>query len=160
MVKRKRSSLPTLPSETELKQLIGNQTEFSLSLAKQVSLSESKDSNLVFCPPSIHVVLGLIAAGSKGPTQAQLLSLSSHLVSHFFDDGRPTGGPKLLFANGVWVDRLLTLKPSFKRVVDIVYKAASNHVDFQTKAVEATNEVNQWAEKQTNGLVKEVQLII
>ncbi|KAE9458533.1 hypothetical protein C3L33_09564, partial [Rhododendron williamsianum] len=168
MVKRKRNSLPTLPSETELKQLIGNQTEFSLSLAKQVSLSESKDSNLVFSPPSIHVVLGLIAAGSKGKTQAQLLSLlnsdstddlnslSSHLVSHFFADGSPTGGPKLSFANGVWVDRSLSLKPSFKRVVDTFYKAASNHVDFQTKAVEATNEVNQWAEKQTNGLVKEI----
>ncbi|KAG5542207.1 hypothetical protein RHGRI_021916 [Rhododendron griersonianum] len=168
MVKRKRNSLPTLPSETELKQLIGNQTEFSLSLAKQVSLSESKDSNLVFSPPSIHVVLGLIAAGSKGKTQAQLLSLlnsdstddlnslSSHLVSHFFADGSPTGGPKLSFANGVWVDRSLSLEPSFKRVVDTFYKAASNHVDFQTKAVEATNEVNQWAEKQTNGLIKEV----
>ncbi|KAF7137920.1 hypothetical protein RHSIM_Rhsim07G0233000 [Rhododendron simsii] len=158
----------TTPERIDLNKLIRNQTEFSLSLAKQVSLSESKDSNLVFSPPLIQVVLGLIAAGSKGPTQAQVLSLlnsdstdvpnslSSHLVSHFFADGRPTGGPKLSFANGVWVDRSLSLKPSFKQVVDTVYKAASNHVDFQTKAIEVTNEVNQWAEKQTNGLIKKV----
>ncbi|KAF7139148.1 hypothetical protein RHSIM_Rhsim07G0232500 [Rhododendron simsii] len=168
MVKRKRNSLPQLPSETDLKQLIGNQTDVSLSFAKQIlSLSASKDSNLVFSPPLIDVVLGLIAAGSNGPTQSQVLSLlnskstddlnslSSHL-SLVFADGGPTGGPKLSFANGVWVDQSLSLKPSFKGVVDTVYKATLNHVDFQTKAVEVTNEVNQWAEKETNGLIKEV----
>ncbi|KAH7846769.1 hypothetical protein Vadar_017930 [Vaccinium darrowii] len=90
----------------DLKKSIRNQTDVSLSLAKHVSLSESKDSNLVFSPLSIHVVLALIAAGSKGPTQTQLLSflnanstddlnsLSSHLVSLVFADGGPSGGPK------------------------------------------------------------------
>jgi serpin B len=152
----------------DLKESIRNQTDVSLSLAKHVSLSESKDSNLVFSPLSIHVILGLIAAGSKGQTQTQLLSflnskstddlnsLSSQLVSLVFADGGPSGGPGLSFANGVWVDQSLSLKPSFKQVVDTVYKAASSHVDFQTKAVEVTNEVNKWAEKETNGLIKEV----
>ncbi|KAF7137345.1 hypothetical protein RHSIM_Rhsim07G0233400 [Rhododendron simsii] len=152
----------------DLKESISNQTDFSLALANRVSLSESKDSNLVFSPLSIHVVLGLIAAGSAGPTLAQLLSLlnskstddlnslSSQLVSLVLADGGPSGGPKLSFANGVWVDQSLSLKTSFKQVVDTVYKAVSSHVDFQTKAVEVSNEVNQWAEKETNGLIKEV----
>ncbi|XP_058222738.1 serpin-ZX-like isoform X2 [Rhododendron vialii] len=152
----------------DLKESISNQTDFSLALANRVSLSESKDSNLVFSPLSIHVVLGLIAAGSAGPTRAQLLSLlnskstddlnslSSQLVSLVLADGGPSGGPKLSFANGVWVDQSLSLKASFKQVVDTVYKAVSSHVDFQTKVVEVTNEVNQWAEKETNGLIKEV----
>ncbi|KAF7139343.1 hypothetical protein RHSIM_Rhsim07G0232900 [Rhododendron simsii] len=60
-------------------------------------------------------------------------SLSSHLISHFFADGSPTGGSKLSFANGVWVDQSLSIKPSFKQVVDTIYKATLNHVDFQTK---------------------------
>ncbi|KAH7846617.1 hypothetical protein Vadar_016083 [Vaccinium darrowii] len=152
----------------DLETSIRNQTAVSLSLAKHVSLSASKDSNLVFSPPLIHVVLGLIAAGSNGPTQTQLLSflnanstddlnsLSSHLVSLIFADGSPNGGPKLSLANGVWLDQSLSLKPSFKLVVDTVYKAALSHVDFQTKAVEVANDVNQWAEKETNGLIKEV----
>ncbi|KAG5542202.1 hypothetical protein RHGRI_021911 [Rhododendron griersonianum] len=168
MATRKRNSLPQLPSKTDLKQLIRNQTDVSLSFAKQVSQSASKDSNLVFSPPLIHVVLGLIAAGSNGPTQSQVLSLlnskstddlnslTSQLVSLVFANGGSTGGPTLSFANGVWVDQTLSLKPSFKKVVDTVYKAALNHVDFQTKADEVTNEVNQWAGKQTNGLIKEV----
>ncbi|KAH7841217.1 hypothetical protein Vadar_027198 [Vaccinium darrowii] len=150
------------------KQLIRSQTDVSLSLAKQISQFESKDSNLVFSPILIHVVLSLVAAGSKGPTQAQILtllnskstddlnSLSSQLVSLVFADAGLTGGPRLSFANGVWVDQSLSLKPSFKQVVDTIYKAALNHVDFQTKAVEVTNEVNLWVEKETNGLIKEV----
>ncbi|KAG5542204.1 hypothetical protein RHGRI_021913 [Rhododendron griersonianum] len=152
----------------DLKESISNQTDFSLALANRLSLSESKDSNLVFSPLSIHVVLGLIVAGSAGPTRAQLLSilnskstddlnsLSSQLVSLVLADGGPSGGPKLSFANGVWVDQSLSLKASFKQVVDTVYKAVSSHVDFQTKAIGVTNEVNQWAEKETNGLIKEV----
>ncbi|KAG5542205.1 hypothetical protein RHGRI_021914 [Rhododendron griersonianum] len=162
------NSLPQLPNKMDLKQLIRNQTDVSLSFAKQVSQSKSMDSNLVFSPPLIHIGLGLIAAGSKGQTQSQVLSflgskstddlnsLTSQLVSLVFADGGPTGGPTLSYANGVWVDQSLSLKPSFKKVVDTVYKAALNHVDFCTQAVEVTNEVNQWAEKETNGLIKEV----
>lgn len=36
-------------------------------------------------------------------------------------------------ANGVWIDRSMPFKPSFKKVVDEVYKAASETVDFQNK---------------------------
>ncbi|CAK9178601.1 unnamed protein product [Ilex paraguariensis] len=152
----------------DLRQSIGNQTDVSLTLAKHVLTHEAKDSNVVFSPLSIHVVLSLIAAGSQGPTLEQLLSflkskatyelnsLASELVAIVFADGSPVGGPKLSFANGVWIDQSLSFKPSFKQVVDNLYKAVSSQVDFQTKAVEVTNEVNSWAEKETSGLIKEI----
>ena len=129
----------------DLRQSIANQTDVSLGLAHHVAQNEAKGSNLVFSPLSIHVVLSLVAAGSKGPTRDQLLSflkskstddlnsLSSQLVSLVFADGGPAGGPRLSFANGVWVDQSHSLKHSFKQVVDDVYKAALNQVDFQTK---------------------------
>ncbi|KAG8377668.1 hypothetical protein BUALT_Bualt08G0056800 [Buddleja alternifolia] len=110
------------------------------------------------------IVLGLIAAGSKGPTRDQLLGffkcksaeqlnlLSSQLVTLLLIDG----GPCLSFANGVWVDQSLTLKPAFKDVVENAYKAAPNHVDFQTKADEVRKEVNTWVEKQTNGVIRKI----
>jgi serpin B len=128
-----------------LQQSINGQNDVSLTLAKHLISTEAKDSNSVFSPLSIRVVLGLIAAGSKGPTQDQLLSflksksvndlnsLSSQLVAAVFADGGPSGGPVLSFANGVWVDQSLSLKPSFKAIVDDVYKASSNQVDFHTK---------------------------
>ncbi|MFQ6639538.1 hypothetical protein Gotur_014579 [Gossypium turneri] len=152
----------------DLRESITSQTDVALTLTKHVLQAEAKDSNLLFSPLSIHVVLSLIAAGAKGPTLDQLLSFlkfksndqlssfSSELVSVVFADGSPAGGPRLSFANGVWLDRSLPLKPSFKQVVDNVYNAASKLVDFQNKAVQVAGEVNMWAEKETNGLIKEV----
>lgn len=99
----------------------------------------------MFSPLSIQLVLSLIAAGSKGPTQNQPLcflksksindlnSLYSHLVDIIFVDGSPRGGPRSSVANGVWIDRSLPFKPSFEQVVDKVYKATSESVDFQNK---------------------------
>jgi len=129
----------------DLRQAIADQTHVALSLAKHVSSIEANSTNLVFSPPSLLVILSLIASGSSGPTREQVLSflrskssddlnkLSSELVAIVFADGSPAGGPKLSFANGLWVDQTLPLKPTFKQVVDDVYKAASNQVDFLNK---------------------------
>ncbi|CAA2957775.1 serpin-ZX-like [Olea europaea subsp. europaea] len=155
-------------STMDIRESISNQTDVSLFLAKHLVSTKAKDANLVFSPVSIHVVLGLIAAGSKGNTLDQLLSflkstgteelnsLSSQLVTLVFADGGSLGGPQLSFANGVWIDLSLCLKPTFKEIVDNSYKAAARNVDFQTKAVEATKEVNLWVEKETSGLIKEI----
>ncbi|KAL2459130.1 Serpin-ZX [Forsythia ovata] len=152
----------------DIRESISKQTDVSILLAKHLVSTKALDANLVFSPLSIHVVLGLIASGSKGPTLDQLLSflkvkvteelnsLSSQLVTLVFADGGSLGGPRLSFANSVWVDQSLNFKPSFKETVDNAYKAAASHVDFQTKAVEATKEVNLWAEKETSGLIKEI----
>ncbi|KAK2992331.1 hypothetical protein RJ640_020324 [Escallonia rubra] len=152
----------------DLRKSIAAQNDVTTTIAKHLLSRKAQHDNLVCSPLSVHVVLSLIAAGSKGRTLDQLLSflkaqsaenlnsLSSQLVALVFADASPAGGPKLSFVNGVWIDRSLPLKPSFKQVVDNVYKAASSQVDFQTKAVEVTNEVNIWAEKETYGLVKEI----
>jgi len=129
----------------DLRESIRNQTDVALSLSKQILLTESNNSNLVFSPLSIEVLLSLIASGSKGSTLEQLLSFlkskssdhlssfSSQLLAVVLTDGSASGGPQLKFANGVWVDNSLSLKPSFKQVVGSTYKAATNQVDFQTK---------------------------
>ncbi|KAL5563266.1 hypothetical protein UlMin_033013 [Ulmus minor] len=82
---------------------ISNQTDVALSLTKHLLLTEGKDSNLVLSPLSIHVVLSLITAGSKGPTLDQLLSFvkskfndqlnsfASELVAVIFADGSSNG---------------------------------------------------------------------
>ncbi|KAM4129587.1 hypothetical protein ACJW30_01G034700 [Castanea mollissima] len=142
----------------EIGESISNQTDVALGISKRLLLTEGKDSNL----------LSLIAAGSKGPTLDQFLSFlkskSVHHINSFasqyvavvFADASPFGGPRLSFAHGVWLDKSLSLKPSFKRVVDTNYKAALKQVDFQTKAAEVTSTVNLWAEKETSGLIKVV----
>ncbi|XP_076902614.1 serpin-ZX-like [Bidens hawaiensis] len=153
---------PSTPSQS-----VSNQTHVSTTLATRL-FSKKHHSNVVFSPVSIHAVLSLAAAGSKGPTLDQFLaflktsstddlnSLYSQLVSSVLADGSLTGGPRLCFVNGVWVDKTYALKPSFKQIGDTVYKAACKQVDFQTSAAEVVNQVNLWVEKQTNDLIKQV----
>lgn len=143
-------------------------TATSLRIAAHVASTEGKDTNLVFSPLLLQVVLSLIAAGSNGSTRQQLLSFlesesveelnrfASEVISVALADGSAHGGPKLCFVNGVWVDGSVCLKETFNHIVDHIYKATYQRVDFQTKATEVTNEVNSWIERNTNGLIKEL----
>ncbi|CAA7048069.1 unnamed protein product [Microthlaspi erraticum] len=161
-------SSPPPPAKMDVRESISMQNQVSLSLAKHVITTVSKNSNVIFSPASINVVLSVIAAGSTGASKDQILSFlnfssidqlnsfSSDIVSAVLADGSANGGPKLSAANGVWIDKSLSFKPSFKKLLDDSYNAASNQADFQTKAVEVIAEVNSWAERETNGLITEV----
>ncbi|CAE5959579.1 unnamed protein product [Arabidopsis arenosa] len=152
----------------DVRESISMQNQVSMNLAKHVITTVSKNSNVVFSPASINVILSIIAAGSTGATKDQILSFlkfsstdqlnsfSSDIVSAVLADGSANGGPKLSVANGVWIDKSLSFNLSFKKLLEDSYKAASNQADFQSKAVEVTAEVNSWAEKETNGLITEV----
>lgn len=163
--------LPVIPRDL-IVSASQRETDVAMRIAKPLFLSEGKDKNMVFSPLSIHVVLSyvvlsLIAAGTNGPARDQLLSflksnstdelnaLAANLVPLIFADGSGNGGPSLFFAYGLWVDESLNIKPSFKEVVDVFYKAVANKVDFKNKAEEVRIEVNSWAEEKTGGLIKD-----
>jgi len=123
------------------------QTDAFLTLANPVlpTAVHKGESNMVFSPLLMQVVLGLMTAGSAGPSRDELLSflksnstdeinyLSSQLVDCVLLDASPNGGLRLSAANSVWVDQSARLKPSFTQIVDNVYKATSLSVDFASK---------------------------
>ncbi|WJX41290.1 hypothetical protein P8452_28664 [Trifolium repens] len=77
---------------------ITNHTNVSITMAEHLFSKNSNKNNIVFSPISIQVILSIIAAGSEGPTQQQLLdflhfesidhlnSFSSQLVSVILKD--------------------------------------------------------------------------
>ncbi|KAG5613181.1 hypothetical protein H5410_024462 [Solanum commersonii] len=132
----------------DLQESITNQTDVSFMLAKHIFSKEvNGDTNLVLSPLSIQIALGLIAAGSNGPTQDQLLCfLKSKSINELSSLILST--PSLLME--------APMEHSFKHVVDNVYKASSEYVDFQNKPAEVANQVNQWAKMKTNDLIKEI----
>nr|GFB77557.1 serpin-ZX-like [Tanacetum cinerariifolium] len=156
-----------VPKARNIQESIKKQTQVSITLATYL-FKNSPNGNIVFSPLSIQVGLGLIAAGCKGETQDQVLSflqttsihdvnaLYSELVSSIMADGSPFGGPRLSLPNGLWVEQTVSLKDSFKQIVDKIYKAKSEQVDFLNEATEVTKIVNAWAKDQTDGLIKEI----
>ncbi|WJX81535.1 hypothetical protein P8452_64400 [Trifolium repens] len=137
-------------------------TKVSMNMTKHLLSSKNfQEENVVFSPLSLYTVLSMVANGSEGPTQHQLLSfleskstdqlksLSSHIVSSALSDGAPVGGPCLSFANGMWVEQSLSLQPSFKQLITSDFKASFASVDFVNKHDEARKEVNLWVENKT-----------
>ncbi|CAL4926215.1 unnamed protein product [Urochloa decumbens] len=151
---------------------VAHQTRFGLRLAAALSSPSSSSSNTVFSPLSLHVALSLLAAGAGGATRGQLLAalvggdgpaaadslhaLAEQVAQLVLADGSEAGGPRVAFADAVFVDASLKLKPAFEEVAVGKYKAETRSVDFQKKAAEVAGQVNSWVEKVTSGLIKEL----
>ncbi|XP_039683867.1 serpin-ZX [Medicago truncatula] len=147
--------MPPQKRKRTKKNLIGKSltkfTNVSLNITKHL-LSNQKlnEKNIVFSPLSLNTVLIMIATGSEGPTQNQLLSflqsestgdlksLCSQVVSSVLSDGARAGGPCLSYVNGVWVEKSLPLQPSFKQLMTTDFEATLSAVDFVNKAYFAT----------------------
>ncbi|XP_010514862.1 PREDICTED: serpin-Z4-like [Camelina sativa] len=152
----------------ELGTSMENQNDVAILLAKHVIATVGNGSNLVFSPMSINILLCLIAAGSNCVTKQQILSfLMSPSLDHLdtvldktvyvaFADGMNRSDLHLSMAYGVWIDKSFSFKPSFKELLETSYKATCSQVDFATKPAEVINEVNTWAELDTNGLIKQM----
>uniref|UniRef100_A0A1J3E276 Serpin-Z10 n=1 Tax=Noccaea caerulescens TaxID=107243 RepID=A0A1J3E276_NOCCA len=152
----------------DLGKSIERQNDVVVKLAKHVIATVADGCNLIFSPTSINVLLSIIAAGSNSVSKEQILSFlnspsTDHLnkvlakiVTAALADGSERSDLRLSAANGVWIDKCLSLKHSFKDLLENSYKATCSHVDFLTKPVEVIDEVNTWADVNTNGLIKNV----
>ncbi|KAF0921997.1 hypothetical protein E2562_020678 [Oryza meyeriana var. granulata] len=153
----------------DLRVSIAHQTGFALRLAAALSSpahpAGGAGRNIAFSPLSLHVALSLVAAGAGGATRNQLASalgvpgpgeaeglhaFAEQLVQLVLADGSGAGGPRVAFADGVFVDASLSLKKTFKDVAVGKYKAETH------SAAEVAGQVNSWVEKLTSGLIKEI----
>ncbi|PON93533.1 Serpin family [Trema orientale] len=95
----------------------------------------------------------------KGPYLGTTIVLSEIIRVASPDEGSGNHlncGPQLKFVNGAWLDQRFMLKPSFETTIKDSYKTNLKNVDFPNKANEVVEEVSTWAEKATQGLVKEL----
>ncbi|KAI0513757.1 hypothetical protein KFK09_009787 [Dendrobium nobile] len=123
----------------------------------------AEGSNFVFSPLSLRAALSLTAAGAKGETLRQLLSfLGSPSTDHLHSasarlvEAVREGNSELLlsFVNGLWIDRSMTVNPSFMGVAASFYDAAAESVDFTHQATLEQKKINDWIEEKTNGVIK------
>lgn len=116
-----------------------------MRMAWQLTLNEINNgcnNNFVISPMSITNALNLLAVSSRGRTLEQLLGF---LEAKDMDDlkhksllmmaaaANSNGGLILSSLNGVWIDQSFTIKPSFKKIAETVFKAEANAVDFMNK---------------------------
>ncbi|KAH0466937.1 hypothetical protein IEQ34_004175 [Dendrobium chrysotoxum] len=82
--------------------------------------------------------------------------LSSQISNIVLADGSPSDGPRLTFANGVWVNLSHSFKSTFKDVVTSAYKTRTKAFDFWAKVDKARQEVNCSVQNKTSGFINEL----
>ncbi|KAF7061844.1 hypothetical protein CFC21_068511 [Triticum aestivum] len=136
-----------------------------LALAREagVRAEGGTGSNFVISPLSIHAAFAKVAAGARGDTLNELLrflgsaSLNElHRAAATELVGRLNGIAQTSFASGVWVDRMLALKPEFTAIAASRYNATVESVDFVSGAEQARQRVNAFVADATNKQILQV----
>ncbi|KAE9446834.1 hypothetical protein C3L33_21258, partial [Rhododendron williamsianum] len=144
--------------------------DFSAGMAKQLLLNQVKkncsNKNFALSPVSIDVALGMVAAGSRGPTLERMLALlgaqdideikqsASAMMAAANCGGEGGDGPVLCMVNGAWVDKRFPLVDSYEEeVLKGIYGCDAQTVDFLHQADEVVNKVNSWAKDASKGLI-------
>ncbi|RXH73530.1 hypothetical protein DVH24_016352 [Malus domestica] len=91
-----------------------NLTDVALKITKHLLMTEGKGKNIVYSPLSIQLSF------LKSESSDQLNSLAAHLVTLVLADGSARGGPCLNFANALWVEESLSIKPSFREILVLI----------------------------------------
>ncbi|PKI68100.1 hypothetical protein CRG98_011696 [Punica granatum] len=144
--------------------MAGNQVKVTMTHLREAFLGNSQSE--AFSTISIQVVLGMAAAGMSeteredllrflGSRSAEALSrFASEVVGRLFEDTR--GGPTLVVAYEAWMERLMTLEPTFERFMEEDYKTTAKLVNFRNEPGEVVNQVNEWAKKETKRLINNI----
>ncbi|CAH9128378.1 unnamed protein product [Cuscuta epithymum] len=148
--------------------------EFSLDVALlelQKSCQNKSPENLTISPFGISVILHMIANGATGPTLDQLLhflqvekiedldSMAPNLmeIAKSSNNVETDDGPVICNFNAVLVSHKFTLKESHREFLENMFHAKVKYVDFSRKEV-GVDEVNEWVNDDTKGLIKPLLL--
>jgi serpin B len=160
--------------QTLFAKAVQSQTDFAADLYRQLS-SRADGGNLFFSPHSIGTILTLTADGARGETAKEMLQ-ALQLRAEVDDTGRPdlrevqsslaalhkqllakSDTIELAVANALWVDAGMPLrKPFVDGVLAVDRAAAFENVDFRNDFEAVRAQINDWAEKNTAGRIKDL----
>ena len=139
------------------------QNEFSLNLFKQLAASDN--GNVFISPLSISMACGMLANGASGETQDEIWkalgmeNVSNEEIKLFYKNllqqlSRPDTITKLKLANSLWIDKGFVPKESFVKESKSYFQTSVQQLELSDGA--SADVINNWAKKQTNGLIKQI----
>jgi serine protease inhibitor len=156
---------PTAEARHDIVPLVKGNNAFALDLYARQS---SGNKNLFFSPLSISSALGMTYAGARGETASQM----SHTLHFDLEGDRlhaafsallwdlnksgEKGGHQLHLANAIWADESRNLGDEFQELLKSKYGSRMRQADFQGDPTKASEEVNDWVNRQTHGKIKDI----
>ncbi len=140
---------------------VGNTNEFALNLFRTQAGMDSK----VVSPVSVAYLMGLLANGANGSTQAEIMkalnmngtslaALNETYKALITTAPRLDSQTKVNIANCVAVNKQVTLKDNYKSTMLNLYNADVESMDFASP--KALSKINGWCSKQTSGMIPKI----
>ena len=142
----------------------------SNDFANQLMTHAAKENkNILISPLSLQVTLGMLANGAneqayneiitaldlKDYSLEELNEFHKIVMNGILNEQDPK--VELSLSNSMWIDKSLQAKEVFKNNLKTYYNTSLYNVDFN-KTDMANNEINNWANKETKGMIKDLQL--
>ena len=161
-------ALPELDARTQ-KAIASQGNVFAGNLLLQMD-KQLPDANLMISPMSLQYALGMLSNGCsetalKEITDAMgMKDYSLDMLNSFFYNLTQTLAKEdkdftLKLANAIWIQENFEVGKDFIQNNKALFDADVNDIDF-TQADKAKKTINEWAEKATNGTIKELSLQI
>jgi len=127
---------------------------FSTNFFHQIAKNKS-DENFVLSADSLESVLLMLQYGATGSTQREL-SLALCGKSKPCSIETQNAPENYLAANAVWLQTGLAIKPEYRTKIEKQFHGDIETVDFKNNTPQAIKQINNWADKNTQGMIKEV----
>jgi len=155
----------TLTLTSEERVINSQQNEFSLDLLKQVNANEKSSENVFLSPLGVAFVCGMMTNGAEGNTLDQILAtigaegysvddLNEYYKNILENLPYLDKTTDMKIADAIWVDDQCHAKNDFIGINKMYYLADVVNLDLQDQL--APKAINDWADKNTKGLIKEV----
>jgi serpin B len=144
--------------------LVKGNTRFALELYGRLRGGEG---NLFLSPFSVSTALAMTSAGARGrtleqmqevlhlPGQKALHPANAALLRLLKGEGKKRGY-RLSAANALWGQKGYPFLPAFLKLTSDSYGAGLREADFSRDPEAARREINAWAEKETEGKIKDL----
>ncbi|NXO19685.1 A1AT protein, partial [Cisticola juncidis] len=147
--------------------IISSNTDFAFQFYRQATTQEP-GKNIFFSPVSISAALALLALGSRGSSQAQVLgglafnltSIQEEEIHHGFCQlllllNRPGSQVQLSMGNTLFMDKRLKPMKTFLKDIKKLYRGKALPTSFQNTA-KAKKEINDYVKNKTHGNIKQI----
>ena len=153
----------TLTSEEQV--INAQQNAFAIDLLKQVNATETESENVFLSPLGVAFVCGMMTNGAEGNTLDQILAtigaegysvddLNEYYKNILENLPYLDKTTDMKISDAIWVDNQCHAKKDFIEANKTYYLADVVSLDLQDQL--APKAINDWANKNTKGLIKEV----
>lgn len=144
-------------------EMVGANNDFAFNFFNQLSSLEG-EKNMMVSPLSLAQALSMLANGADGNTKIELMNVLGfgaysveEMNAYYMNLNKgllsADKTSKIALANSFWVNNRYKAKSDYKKVLKNSYNAELKELAFNNKTY---NQINQWAERNTNGCIKEL----